>query len=496
MAYDDNLRKFMDDATKLTLGQQIDQRNKSLLGMQGNQNPLNTPTAQDAFQQSFPQPQNGLNRVGQQMAPVPQLQQPKKNYMFREINPDNMVPQTKETTYKPEEYKDGTADGLGRNFLSETFKPKEVPTEESENETTKRILAVGNALRHIGNIVNTTRSAPSQTFNDPVALADAQYQQRRALREAEQQRKEAQAYKQAQMDYQNEKLQGDKDYKDFLLQLKLNQMGDAKERNKALDDYRKEQQAWREQNAKDTFEYRKQKDKEDREFRAQVHADNMANQAANRALRMEIHNSKGSGSGSGSGKAVLPTQKGYLARKTNLNNQDLQSLWSTMVRMGMITKKKADEFTAATNQGGYNAVNVIRNAIAWGAQHSPAFVDHLKKHYGFSEVVTEKGGTKVTPKKSSTPVRTPVKTQQTPTVKKPVVQKPTAQQAQKPAAQQVKKPAIQKPAVQQKPQQQAQKPAAQKPVVKKPTPVKPKPKAKSTPVTKNGHKKNFSSIEF
>lgn len=481
MAYDDNLRKFMDDATKRTLGQQVDQRNKSLLGMQGNQQQYQTPTFQNGFQQSFPQPQNNLEKVGQQMAPAPQLQQPKKNYMFREVSPSNMTPHPSKSTYKPEEYKDGTADGLGRNFLSETFKPREVPTEESENENTKRILAVGNALRHLGNIVNTTRSAPSQTFNDPVALADAQYQQRRALREAEQQRKEAQAYKQFQMYYQNEKLQGDKDYKDFLLQLRLNQIGDAKERNKALDDYRKEQQAWREQNAKDTFEYRKQKDKEDRAFREQVHADSMANQAANRALRMEIHNSKGggSGSGSGSGKAVLPTQKGYLARKTILNNQDLQSLWSTMVRMGMITKKKSDEFTAATNQGGYNAVNVIRNAIAWGAQHSPAFVDHLKKHYGFSEIITEKGGTKVTPK--------------TPAVKKSATPVAKTQQS---------KAEVKKQVVQQKPQRQGQKPAAQKQVAKpapkpaaKPTP-KPKAKRSYTPVTKNGHKKNFSSIDF
>ena len=47
----------------------------------------------------------------------------------------------------------------------------------------QRILALGDALRHIGNIANTTRYAPSQQFNSPVEMERQRYLQGKMLRD-------------------------------------------------------------------------------------------------------------------------------------------------------------------------------------------------------------------------------------------------------------------------------------------------------------------------
>ena len=58
------------------------------------------------------------------------------------------------------------------------------PSEEEkkmykDNESKKRLLLLTDALRHIGNIYNTTRGAVPQQFNSPVVLQEQLYQQKR-----------------------------------------------------------------------------------------------------------------------------------------------------------------------------------------------------------------------------------------------------------------------------------------------------------------------------
>lgn len=52
----------------------------------------------------------------------------------------------------------------------------------------QRIAAVADALRHIGNIYNTTRYAPSQQFNNPVGEEYNRYLQGKSMRDAANQR--------------------------------------------------------------------------------------------------------------------------------------------------------------------------------------------------------------------------------------------------------------------------------------------------------------------
>lgn len=95
--------------------------------------------------------------------------------------------------------------------------PEDELKERRASRTRQRIMALGDALRHIGNIYNTVNYAPSQQFNDPVGEERKRYQEERALRDANnykymtyQQAKAAQDAKmkqlEAQTKYQNESL--------------------------------------------------------------------------------------------------------------------------------------------------------------------------------------------------------------------------------------------------------------------------------------------------
>ena len=71
----------------------------------------------------------------------------------------------------------------------------------------QRIMAVADALRHIGNIYHTVNYSPSQQFNSPVVDAEARYEKGKAVRDAAnlkyytyQQAKAAQDAKQRQLD--------------------------------------------------------------------------------------------------------------------------------------------------------------------------------------------------------------------------------------------------------------------------------------------------------
>lgn len=62
--------------------------------------------------------------------------------------------------------------------------PKEEERLRKASVANQRILAVGDALRHIGNIFHTVNYAPSQQFNNPVQEEYDRYQKGKAIRDA------------------------------------------------------------------------------------------------------------------------------------------------------------------------------------------------------------------------------------------------------------------------------------------------------------------------
>lgn len=116
----------------------------------------------------------------------------------------------------------------------------------------ERLLALGDAMRHIGNIVNTGKGAPSQQFNEPISLEEGRYQQRKAERQRKAAADAENARNAAEMGLKEKAAEADRQYKLFLMDMK----NDAAGLNRDKFEYQKGK------NAQD-FEYRQGKDARD-----------------------------------------------------------------------------------------------------------------------------------------------------------------------------------------------------------------------------------------
>lgn len=149
----------------------------------------------------------------------------------------------------------------GMDYLNSLYTdPKEEERLRKASVMNQRILAIGNALRHIGNIAYTVKGAPSMQFNDPVAEEQARYEKGKAMRDranqqfyAYQRQKEAQDAAQRkweqQFAFQQAQAAAQAAHRD--------RMATAAEGNAAsLDAYRKRESARKEAADKDTKDYR------------------------------------------------------------------------------------------------------------------------------------------------------------------------------------------------------------------------------------------------
>ena len=124
------------------------------------------------------------------------------------------------------------------------------PSEEEKklyknNESKKRLLLLSDALRHLGNIYNTTRGATPQQFNSPVVEQEQQY-----LRKRNEIRAQRAAALKGAMD--QAKLDADQNYKNSMLGMRAAEL----ERQRANDD-------WNKQFNLGKFAYNQEKDKND-----------------------------------------------------------------------------------------------------------------------------------------------------------------------------------------------------------------------------------------
>lgn len=164
----------------------------------------------------------------------------------------------------------------------------ETPEEYDRRITTnrERIAAFADAIRHMGNIVNTSKGAPLQVFNDPTAMMEEGYQKRKVQRQKQDAIDADAAYKQANLDLKSAAARADQAYKLYLAGLR----GD----NAQL--------------AKDKFEYRKGKDaataqykqeKDQRDFEYKQGRDRAKDEQTNRRLNISQYNATHKGSGRG-----------------------------------------------------------------------------------------------------------------------------------------------------------------------------------------------------
>lgn len=177
----------------------------------------------------------------------------------------------------------------------------ETPDEYDRRITTnrERIAAFADAIRHMANIVNTSKGAPLQVFNDPTAMMEQGYQNRKAQRQKQAAIDADAAYKQANLDLKSAAAKANQVYREYLMGLR----GEGN------------------QLAKDKFEYRKGKDAAAAQRQAEQDKLKQNNwermfkfreqQAAiSNGLRQQSINKRGSGRPSG-GKSGGGSSNGY-----------------------------------------------------------------------------------------------------------------------------------------------------------------------------------------
>ena len=155
-----------------------------------------------------------------------------------------------------------------------------------------RIATLADAIRHMGNIYNTSKGAPLQRFNNPVEGLQSGLQQRKNERARQAAAEADAAYKNANLQLKQNAADADRAYKAMNIELKQKAGERADKAAKAMDE------RWQKQ-----MDYNKQKDKDDREYREKRDAVKDAQWKAGYKLGWyrATHSKSGANGGSGRG---------------------------------------------------------------------------------------------------------------------------------------------------------------------------------------------------
>lgn len=254
----------------------------------------------------------------------------------------------------------------------------ETPDEYDRRITTnrERIAAFADAIRHMGNIVNTYKGAPLQVFNDPTAMMEEGYQKRKVQRQKQDAIDADAAYKQANLDLKSAAARADQAYKLYLAGLR----GDNAQLAKDKFEYRKGKDAA-------TAQYKQEKDKRDFEYKQG--RDKVKDEQAMQRLAIQQYNAthKGRGGGGRSGKSGSGSGAKYWFEDKNgkMRYQPNKTMWeqeyyreygklpqgetSTSTSTKTINPKTGAEVTTTTRRKGASVTsqaaasqNAARNA--------------------------------------------------------------------------------------------------------------------------------------
>lgn len=164
----------------------------------------------------------------------------------------------------------------------------ETPDEYDRRRTRnmEMMTTLADAIRHMGNIVNTSKGAPLQQFNDPTAMMEQGYQNRKAERQKQAALDADAAYKQANLSLKERAANAQNAYRELLLGMRNQNNQLARDKF----DYRK---------GKDdaAAQYKQQKDQRDFEYKQQ--RDKAKDEQTNRRLSISQYNATHKGSGRG-----------------------------------------------------------------------------------------------------------------------------------------------------------------------------------------------------
>lgn len=139
---------------------------------------------------------------------------------------------------KPMPLIDASDPSSGINALNSLVDEEEQLRHQSV--TNQRILALGDALRQIGNIYNTVKGAPSQQFNNPVLEERQRYQQEKAIRDNDRYKRLAMKQSAAMNELKRQSMENENEYRKESIKLRkaehdrlVNQAKETERKNKA-----------------------------------------------------------------------------------------------------------------------------------------------------------------------------------------------------------------------------------------------------------------------
>ncbi len=259
-----------------------------------------------------------------------------------------------------------------------------------------RMAVLADAIRHMGNIYYTSKGAPAQKFNNPVAELQAGLDKRKAERARKAAVEADSAYKNANLQIKMDAAAADRAYKGQMLDMKRQAGERAAQNAKDLKEYRDGILGVQQGNLKLAG---------DRLGETKRH-----NQASERlsASRLALAQAKAArsgakGSGGANGGYGYATPYGRLISKKQLTPQQEAQAWNEMRNLGMITPQKQRELDLAMN--GYTASDgtvvkpsserarkIIQGAIGYGLLDASSRGESLRKTFrdgfGYADVRT------------------------------------------------------------------------------------------------------------
>lgn len=296
---------------------------------------------------------------------------------------------------------------------------KEEEPYKKENESKKKLLALSDAIRHIGNLMTVTDGATPQKFNSPVVEQEARYQQERAYRDKERAASVKAAQEKAKQDARAA-------YNDALLQMKNNAF------NKSVYDSFMKRKA-----DKDKFEFTK--DKFDKEYtlnqdkfkeqqnynKKMLELKGESNSIARGRLALayaresRLAQSAGQGSlGKGSVRYVTPAGVTYDLSANFVKPANVKTIYNAMVARGVIrneVKEGIDQYAPDSNVSVTNMLSAIMSAATEsraGHEVFTYFGNRLKYKYvgGMKDALKQKLIAGYKPKTQQSKPKTPAKT--------------------------------------------------------------------------------------
>lgn len=289
--------------------------------------------------------------------------------------------------------------------------PEEEARLRKASVNNQRILAVADALRHIGNIANTANYAPSQQYNRPWAEEQARYEQGKAMRDkannalfayqrqmAEQERKIRQAEaeaarKERQMAFEREKWETQKPY--------YEQRGKAQEYiagTKKLEYENAPDLIAGRKKAQDALAYQRKSSGDAAMVKANAYASDKADASRKRGYSGGSNGGgrRGGSGGSGSSAPIrFSGRNGSYARKQNASKNEIDDMYQDAVNRGYVDARN-QQMVADKKQTKAQVINKVATYV----KDSDKFFDR----HGYTKVRSEDKPAKRAAKTAAKPV--------------------------------------------------------------------------------------------